>query len=348
MSSEVEWRRRWKPTLNAVPWQPLKVDGTVYLIKYKFSTDAYEILVTDFTHFWYEELSQNALKKRVKKLNPGIEAPLTRILDQIKSCLDKTQEDAKTSLKLSYKPDSESGECSVAMAIESTLAGMPFTWSFLCRPAETRMGSEHLVVPLLAMVCELSRRQQELTKVVQSKDREIEDLKAQGAKPSRKHIETPKFVETAFEMNMMTSKDFENHMKSCETDAFDVRGQDLYRQVVSKRAWINRSPTKAGAGEDESLLDDMSSAEGAGPAKGRGSMGGSWGNSRLPPSLQQSRSPNKSPTKTPSPAKTLRCYAVQPWREGWKRKKLSMLGRLARRRKSLSDWMKFGLVRISI
>ena len=66
MSSEVEWRRKWKPTLNAFPWQPIKVDGTFYLIKYKFATDSYEILLTDLVHFWHEELSDTALLKRVK------------------------------------------------------------------------------------------------------------------------------------------------------------------------------------------------------------------------------------------------------------------------------------------
>lgn len=50
--------------------------------------------------------------------------------------------------------------------------------------------------------------------------------------------------------------------------------------------------------EDESLLDDMSSMEDG----RRTSAGQSWGNSRLPPSLQQSKSPTKSPVKTPNRA----------------------------------------------
>ena len=37
----------------------------------------------------------------------------------------------------------------------------------------------------MAMVGELTRRQDELVKVIQSKDKEIDDYKSQGAKASR-------------------------------------------------------------------------------------------------------------------------------------------------------------------
>ena len=70
MSSEVEWRRKWKPTLTAYPWQPIKIHGTVYMIKYKFTPNSYELLLTDLKHFWYEELADNKLQKRVKVYHP--------------------------------------------------------------------------------------------------------------------------------------------------------------------------------------------------------------------------------------------------------------------------------------
>lgn len=299
MTTEVEWRRRWKPDLDAFPWQPIRVDGNTYLLKYMFTTDSYKVLLTDLTNFWHEELEDQSLQKRIKKLNPGIEAPVTRILDQIKSVLDKTQDDPNTSIKLSFKREADSDERKVMLVLHSELAGMPFLWNFQCRPADKSMGTEHLILPLMAMVGELTRRQQELVKIIQAKDKQIDDYKSQGAKCSRKHIETPNFVETAFEMNMMTSKGFVEQMKDIELKTFDIKSQDLYRQIMSKRAWVNKSPTKA-TSEDESLLDDMSSAD----DNRRTSTGQSWGNSRLPPSLQQSKSPTKSPKKTPSPSKS--------------------------------------------
>lgn len=299
MATEVEWRRTWKPDLEAYPWQPIRVDGKVYLLKYMFTTDSYRVLLTDLTHFWHEEIADQALQKRIKKLNPGIEASLTRILDQIKSVLDKTQDDPNTTIKLSFKRDGDDEESKVLIVLHSELAGMPFVWNFHCSPADKSMGSQHLIVPLMAMVGELTRRQQELIKIIQSKDKEIDDYKSQGARCSRKHIETPSFVETAFEMNMMTSKGFDSQIKDIEIKTFDVKNQDLYRQIMSKRAWVNRSPRKVKT-DGESLLDDMSSVD----EGRRTSSGQSWGNSRLPPSLQQSKSPTKSPNKTPSPSKS--------------------------------------------
>jgi hypothetical protein len=41
------------------------------------------------------------------------------------------------------------------------------------------------VRPLMAMVGELIRRQQELVKVIATKDKEIDDYRSQGAKVSR-------------------------------------------------------------------------------------------------------------------------------------------------------------------
>ena len=45
--------------------------------------------------------------------------------------------------------------------------------------------SDHLTCPLLAMVGELQRRQQELVKLLKLKDKEIDDYKIQGGKVTR-------------------------------------------------------------------------------------------------------------------------------------------------------------------
>jgi hypothetical protein len=66
MTTEIEWRRQWKPNLTSISWQPLNIDGDIYLIKCKFTQDSYEILLTDLTNGWYEELFENSLKKRVQ------------------------------------------------------------------------------------------------------------------------------------------------------------------------------------------------------------------------------------------------------------------------------------------
>ena len=44
---------------------------------------------------------------------------------------------------------------------------------------------EHMTHPLMGMVSELMRRQSELVHLLQRKDKEIDDYKAQGAKVTR-------------------------------------------------------------------------------------------------------------------------------------------------------------------
>lgn len=46
----------------------------------------------------------------------------------------------------------------------------------------------HLIQPLWMMVNELLRRQEELKKIIVSKDREIDDYKSTGARCSRSNI----------------------------------------------------------------------------------------------------------------------------------------------------------------
>ena len=46
--------------------------------------------------------------------------------------------------------------------------------------------SEHLTLPLLTMVSEYQRREQELFKMLAAKDKELDDIRVQGGKTSRR------------------------------------------------------------------------------------------------------------------------------------------------------------------
>ena len=66
MTSELEWRRRWKPDLRARPWKTFTIDDSIYLLKSKFFDNSYSILITDQTSVWFEELNEDDIKKRSK------------------------------------------------------------------------------------------------------------------------------------------------------------------------------------------------------------------------------------------------------------------------------------------
>ncbi|KAK7092905.1 non-homologous end-joining factor 1-like [Littorina saxatilis] len=300
MATETEWRRRWKSSLAACPWHSVGVDGENLLIKMKFSDKSYEVLITDLTSFWHESLEEKDLKKRIEKLNPSIEAPVTKFLDQIQQNLEKPEKHTK--LSVNFKKSENGAGQKMVFKITSVLAGMPFVWTFHADPADDSMARDHLTVPLLAMVSELFRRQQELCKIVTAKDKEIDDYKSQGVRTSRKHIETAKFDGIAFKNSMVTSKGFEDQVKKLETATFDGEGQELYRQIVTKHAWLSHKA--GGDGEEEDMSDEESI-----PMSGQGaaSTKQSWAN-RLPPSFGATKggSPAKTPTASPtkSPAKS--------------------------------------------
>ena len=66
MTTEVEWRRRWKPDLQAEPWKSFTIDESAFLLKSHFSGHSYAVLITDFTSCWVEELGEDDIKKRSK------------------------------------------------------------------------------------------------------------------------------------------------------------------------------------------------------------------------------------------------------------------------------------------
>lgn len=44
----------------------MEIDGNTYLIKSRFTEDSYEVMLTDLTAVWLEQLAEGALKKRIK------------------------------------------------------------------------------------------------------------------------------------------------------------------------------------------------------------------------------------------------------------------------------------------
>ncbi|KAK0049944.1 non-homologous end-joining factor 1 [Biomphalaria pfeifferi] len=283
MTSELLWRRHWKPDLYACPWKPLDLaDGKHYLIKSKFDDSSYELLVTDLSRFWYESLSGSKLKSRVSALNPCFEAPLSTILDQIKENL--LNQDKKTQFNLSASDDK------FVLEINSQLAGIPFCYSFHAELANQEMGRDHLTVPLLVMIGEMYRQQKELFKVLEAKDNQIKDYKSQGAKVSRKYLETLPFDSVAFYNNMTTSKGFEEEVKSFGEKTFTSEAQELYRDIITKQSWLKSSPVKS---------DKITSSEESINGKPSDPSVESWAN-RFPGSVvPKDNSPNKiSPEKS--------------------------------------------------
>ena len=66
MTTELEWRRRWKPDIGAKSWQHLEIDGEVILAKISTGSDHCEFLLSDFTQMWHERIEGANITKRSK------------------------------------------------------------------------------------------------------------------------------------------------------------------------------------------------------------------------------------------------------------------------------------------
>ncbi|XP_077997058.1 non-homologous end-joining factor 1-like [Glandiceps talaboti] len=287
----LSWRRQWKPDLSATVWQTFVIKKARYLIKCHFSEESYEILIYDMNSMWHENCTSKRFKKRTKELNPSVEAPVTRLLDHLQSNLTCQQKDVK------YDIDNE--DDTMTITIQSNLAaGVPFTWKCHCYLATNDMMGIHLTTPLLTMIGELERRQEELESLLRKKDNEIEDYKLGGAKVSRKHLETVPFDRKGFLNEMNLSKGFESQVKTQGSSAFNQKGQDLYLNVMMKNAWLLRDRTEDIDDDDEEEEETTTAA----------TQSASIGQ-RLPPSyirgqVSPSTSPRKlSPRKQSSPHK---------------------------------------------
>ena len=62
---------------------------------------------------------------------------MTRILDQIRNCLES--EDKGTNISIGFKEDDTGNPCRMLLKINSQLAGLPFCWHFIGEPARKEL-----------------------------------------------------------------------------------------------------------------------------------------------------------------------------------------------------------------
>lgn len=77
------------------------------------------------------------------------------------------------------------GQYDLTINMESKLAGVPFKWTFELKLLDVNAIKEHLLVPLMYNCAEYQLRENELLKIIQNKDKEIDDYKSQGIKLNR-------------------------------------------------------------------------------------------------------------------------------------------------------------------
>ncbi len=114
-------------------------------------------------------------------MNPGLEAPLFKIISHIKDCL--LNYDSRCKLIRN-----ENTQNKLEIELHSKLSDVKFFWKLEFSLLNDESIKNYLLLPLIYSSSEFQLREDELIKIIQSKDRELEDYKSQGVKLTRSKI----------------------------------------------------------------------------------------------------------------------------------------------------------------
>lgn len=112
-----------------------------------------------------------------QEMNPSLEAPVRKILKHLESCLNEKNDDNKYSILIH--------SASLWIKMQSKLFGIKFNWEFRLNKLDGSYLKNHFVIPLLFNCAEYQKRELELIKIIQAKDKELDDYKSQGIELTR-------------------------------------------------------------------------------------------------------------------------------------------------------------------
>jgi len=218
--------------LRAVPWKHLAVETNEsrLLVKTFFTDSSYEILIANRVSgmAWYERSTSANILQKTKEINPSVEMSINKLLQRIEEIISHRVIDTT----FEFSPRGRSSTEMMRLTASVVLAGLPFVWQFDMIAVDSRVLSEHLIEPLILMTAELMQQQKALFALLRSKDKEIEDLRAQAVQSSRKKLETKAFDEETFRKDRQTSQSRAELLKNQGLIAFDIEGQQLYENIT--------------------------------------------------------------------------------------------------------------------
>ena len=77
---------------------------------------------------------------------------------------------------------------SLELKLDAKLSGVSFTYVFKLVGLDTSYIKDHVVLPLMFSSFEFQARENDLIKAINSKDKELDDYKSQGAKLTRSKL----------------------------------------------------------------------------------------------------------------------------------------------------------------
>jgi len=175
-------------------WYQKEIGNRKLNLKFYFGESSYQLIIFDLKKFKIYRIEEQSEKISwiFKELNPGLEAPLAKVLSILKNALSKP--DSNDNFKIV-----DNGTLNLTIRMETKISQIRFCYKFVLTETDNEDIREYFVLPFLLNNAELQLREAELVKIIQKKDKELDDYKSQGARLSRNNLATEIFNPNNFD-----------------------------------------------------------------------------------------------------------------------------------------------------
>ncbi|UJR21690.1 hypothetical protein I4U23_024767 [Adineta vaga] len=213
----------------------------------------YEIAFFDNGYAYYEELEGTRFLKRLERYNPQMEfRDLTKVLERMKQILEDSATNTKDNqISVQLLNDDE-----LVVEIKGRVKGsILFTYVFQCRRREGEFYESNYVRQIVYCLAERRSRELELIKIIQAKDKELDDYRSQGAcQLQRSWLATQPFDKEEFDKS--TSRQVQQRHDDVLLHtldlAFDREGQQLIEECLLRNEYRKRVYTSKGSNDASS------------------------------------------------------------------------------------------------
>ncbi|XP_014226054.1 uncharacterized protein LOC106651877 [Trichogramma pretiosum] len=224
---------------DSYKYQALNISGSKFLIGVCKKNGSRNIILTNLKDFYEENISKETIVSRCQDLNPAFEEyNVEEIVDNL--LLDIPKYATTCSLD--------------QIELESKIDDARFWFHINLKKCNPQKFNESLLEIFFTSFYELYNRYNQLTNIVNQKDREIEEYKAEGIKLLRSSMITEKFSKEVFETKLKNDKPLDkinvflevmNYNKTAKQiaklEVQDVEKKDIEPKVTTKNCSKRKS-----------------------------------------------------------------------------------------------------------
>ncbi|CAF1361781.1 unnamed protein product [Adineta steineri] len=202
----------------------------------------YEIAFYDNGYAYYEALEGDRFRKRLERYNPQMEfQDFKKVLEKMKQIFEESSTNKNDNQIIVQLLNDDVLIVEIKGRIKSSI---PFTYMFQCQRREGEFYEANYVRQIVYGLAERKSRELELIKLIQAKDKELDDYRSQGAcQLQRSWLATQPFDKEDFDKS--TSRQVQQRhddvlMHTLDL-AFDREGQQLIEECLLRNEYRKRA-----------------------------------------------------------------------------------------------------------